>query len=104
VTPSIAAYVAAKHGVVGLTRAAALDTAREGVRINALVTGLVDTPLWRTVAAGNPDVEQYFLGLQPSGQPGQVADIAAFAAFLLGDDATFITGAALAIDGGVTAK
>ncbi|WP_405984230.1 SDR family NAD(P)-dependent oxidoreductase [Streptomyces sp. NBC_00872] len=101
---AIAAYTAAKHGVVGLTRAAALDAAREGVRINALVTGLVDTPLWRQVAAANPEVEDYFLGLQPSGRIGRQEDIAAFAAFLLSDASTYITGAALPIDGGLTAK
>ncbi|MEV4754530.1 SDR family oxidoreductase [Micromonospora sp. NPDC049559] len=101
--PNIAAYVAAKHGVIGLTRSAALDAAREGVRVNALVTGLVDTPLFRE-SARNPEIQQYFLDMQPSGQIGKVEDVAAFTAFLLSDDATYITGAALNIDGGVTAK
>ncbi|MEV4626068.1 SDR family oxidoreductase [Micromonospora sp. NPDC049523] len=99
----LAAYSAAKHGLVGLTRSAALDVAKEGVRVNALVTGLVDTPLWRQVSA-NPEIEQYFLGLQPNGRAGAEDDIAAFTSFLLSDEATFITGAALAIDGGLTAK
>ncbi|RJT96576.1 SDR family oxidoreductase [Arthrobacter frigidicola] len=101
---NLAAYAAAKHGVVGLTRAAALDSAPEGVRINALVTGLIDTPLWRTAAAASPGIEQHFLGLQPSGQIGREEDIAAFTSFLLSDESTYITGAALAIDGGLTAK
>ncbi|GII54592.1 short chain dehydrogenase [Planotetraspora thailandica] len=101
--PNVAAYSAAKHGVIGLTRSAALDAAREGVRVNALVTGLVDTPLWREVSR-DPAVEQYFLDLQPGGDIGKEEDVAAFTAFLLSDESRYITGAALAIDGGVTAK
>ncbi|RKR91818.1 NAD(P)-dependent dehydrogenase (short-subunit alcohol dehydrogenase family) [Micromonospora pisi] len=100
---NLAAYSAAKHGVIGLTRSAALDVAAEGVRVNALVTGLVDTPLWREVSA-NPEIERHFLGLQPNGRAGREDEIAAFTSFLLSDDAAYITGAALAIDGGVTAK
>ncbi|RKR91811.1 NAD(P)-dependent dehydrogenase (short-subunit alcohol dehydrogenase family) [Micromonospora pisi] len=101
--PNIAAYVAAKHGVIGLTRSAALDAAREGVRVNALVTGLVDTSLFRQ-GARNPELQQHFLDMQPSGQIGTEEDVAAFTAFLLSDEATYITGAALSIDGGMTAK
>jgi NAD(P)-dependent dehydrogenase (short-subunit alcohol dehydrogenase family) len=100
---SVAAYSAAKHGAIGLTRSVALDVAREGVRVNALVTGLVDTPLWRQVST-DPEIERYFLGAQPTGKAGAEEDIAAFTAFLLSDEATYITGAALAIDGGLTAK
>jgi NAD(P)-dependent dehydrogenase (short-subunit alcohol dehydrogenase family) len=101
--PMTMAYTAAKHGVVGLTRSAALDVARAGVRINALVTGLIDTPLWRQVSQ-DPAIEEHFLGLQPTGRAGSDADVAAFTTFLLSDEATYITGASLAIDGGFTAK
>jgi NAD(P)-dependent dehydrogenase (short-subunit alcohol dehydrogenase family) len=101
--PMTAAYTAAKHGVVGLTRSAALDVAGSGVRINALVTGLIDTPLWRQVSQ-DPAIEQHFLGLQPTGRAGSEKDVAAFTTFLLSDEATYITGASLAIDGGFTAK
>ena len=98
------AYVAAKHGVVGLTRAAALECARRGVRVNALVTGNVDTPLYRGLLGvpleGDLEVE----GMNPSGRVSRPEEIAAFVAFLLSDEASFITGAALAIDGGATAQ
>ena len=100
----MASYSAAKHGVVGLTRSAALDTARSSIRINALVTGGVDTPLLRRNMGDTPEAA---LGaaadLHPVGRIARPEEIAAFAAFLLSDDAKFITGAALAIDGGLTA-
>jgi NAD(P)-dependent dehydrogenase (short-subunit alcohol dehydrogenase family) len=102
--PTMPAYVAAKHGVVGLTRAAALECARRGVRVNALVTGNVDTPLYRGLLGvpleGDLEVE----GMNPSGRVSRPEEIAAFVAFLLSDEAAFITGAALAIDGGATAQ
>jgi NAD(P)-dependent dehydrogenase (short-subunit alcohol dehydrogenase family) len=102
--PTMPAYVAAKHGVVGLTRAAALGCARRGVRVNALVTGNVDTPLYRGLLGvpleGDLEVE----GMNPSGRVSRPEEIAAFVAFLLSDEASFITGAAPAIDGGATAQ
>ncbi|MBW8698540.1 2,5-dichloro-2,5-cyclohexadiene-1,4-diol dehydrogenase [Streptomyces sp. MBT84] len=101
--PSAAAYSGAKHGVVGLTRSTALDAAREGVRVNALVTGLVNTPLWRGVVESSPEAAGLILDKQPTGRAADEAEIAAFAAFLLSDESPFINGAALAIDGALTA-
>lgn len=101
--PGAAAYAAAKHGVVGLTRSTALDAAKEGVRVNALVTGLVDTPLWQGFTASNPEAASALLSRQPTGRAADEAEIAAFATFLLSDESPFITGAALAIDGALTA-
>jgi NAD(P)-dependent dehydrogenase (short-subunit alcohol dehydrogenase family) len=98
------AYSAAKHGVIGLTRSAALDTAAAGVRVNALVTGGVDTPLLRSNMGPNPaEALRAANAMHPVGRIGRPEEIAAFAAFLLSDEAPFITGAALAIDGGLTA-
>ncbi|GAB3960405.1 SDR family oxidoreductase [Micromonospora vulcania] len=100
----MASYSAAKHGVVGLTRSAALDTAATGLRINALITGGVDTPLLRGAMGPNPEEAIRAAGaMHPVGRIAQPDEIAAFAAFLLSDEARFITGAALAIDGGMTA-
>ncbi|MDX3771786.1 SDR family oxidoreductase [Streptomyces sp. NBC_01707] len=101
--PTAVAYAAAKHGVVGLTRSAALDAAKEGVRVNALVTGLVNTPLWQGFSAGNPEAASSLLNQQPTGRAADEAEIAAFTTFLLSDESPFITGAALAIDGALTA-
>src|SRR6266545_4760631 len=102
--PGMAAYVAAKHGVVGLTRAAALECAGQGVRVNALVTGNVDTPLFRGLLGAPADGELEVAGMNPAGRVARPDEIAAFVAFLLSDEAAFITGAALAIDGGFTAQ
>lgn len=101
---SMPAYTAAKHGVVGLTRSAALDSAREGVRVNALLTGLIDTPLWRAAVSAYPEIEDRFLSQIPTGRAGSEQDVAALTAFLLSDESSFINGAALAVDGGFTAR
>jgi len=96
----MAAYTAAKHGVVGLTRAAALESARAGIRVNALVTHAVDTPLFHSLAGDSVDATVF----SPAGRLSRPDEVAAFAAFLLSDEAGFVTGAALAIDGGYTAQ
>ncbi len=102
--PGMSAYVAAKHGVVGLTRSAALEGASHGVRVNALVTGNVDTPLYRSLLGAPPEGELQGPAPNPTGKVSSPDEIAAFVAFLLSDESAFITGAALAIDGGSTAQ
>lgn len=102
--PGLAAYTAAKHGVVGLTRSAALEWADRGVRVNTLVTGNVDTPLYRELLGAPPDRPAHELHApNPTRRVADPREIAGFVAYLLSDEATFITGAALAIDGGATA-
>jgi len=101
---TMAPYVAAKHGVVGLTRAVALECADDGVRVNALVTGNVDTPLYRRLLGAPLDGELAEPAPNPSGRAAAPAEIAAFVAFLLSDESAFVTGAALPIDGGSTAQ
>jgi NAD(P)-dependent dehydrogenase (short-subunit alcohol dehydrogenase family) len=102
--PGLAAYVAAKHAVVGLTRTAALDGASQGVRVNALVTGNVDTPLYRRLVGAPAEGELPGPAPNPTGRVAGPDEIAAFVAFLLSDESRFVTGAALAIDGGSTAQ
>ena len=97
-------YVAAKHGVVGLTRSAALEGAARGVRVNALVTGNADTPLYRSLIGAPAEGDLPGPAPNPTGRVAGPDEIAAFVAFLFSDEVAFITGAALAIDGGSTAQ
>jgi NAD(P)-dependent dehydrogenase (short-subunit alcohol dehydrogenase family) len=102
--PGMSAYTAAKHGVVGLSRSAALEGAARGVRVNALVTGNADTPLYRSLLGVPPDGALPGPAPNPTGRVASAGEIVSFVAFLLSDESAFITGAALAIDGGVTAQ
>jgi NAD(P)-dependent dehydrogenase (short-subunit alcohol dehydrogenase family) len=102
--PGMTAYTAAKHGVVGLTRSVALEWADRWVRVNALVTGNVDTPLYRRLVGMADDDPGAVPAPNPTGRVASGDEIAAFVAFLLSDDAAFITGAELPIDGGSTAQ
>ncbi|MFD0362899.1 SDR family NAD(P)-dependent oxidoreductase [Nocardia sp. GCM10030253] len=100
----VAPYVAAKHGVVGLTRAVALEAAEQGVRVNAIVSGAIDTPAFRNSMGATPEGEAAIAALHPLGRISKPDEIASFCAYLLSDEASFVTGAALAIDGGFTAR
>ena len=101
--PPSSGYVAAKHGVVGMTKQFALAYARRGVRVNAICPGYIDTPLIAGVTS--IDAGRAFLeSLHPMGRLGRAEEVAAAAAFLASDDASFITGAALTVDGGYTAR
>jgi NAD(P)-dependent dehydrogenase (short-subunit alcohol dehydrogenase family) len=102
--PGASSYVAAKHGVVGLTRSAALELAEQGVRVNALVTGGVDTPMFRGTMGATDEGAAQIRGLHPVKRVAEPNEIASFVAYLLSDETSFITGAALAIDGGWTAQ
>jgi NAD(P)-dependent dehydrogenase (short-subunit alcohol dehydrogenase family) len=96
------AYVAAKHGVVGLTKTAAVEYAKLGIRINAIGPGFIDTPL----IAKNLDESalSYVRGLHPMGRLGTSEEVAALTAFLLSDEASFITGSYHLVDGGYVAQ
>lgn len=97
-----AAYNAAKGAVVNLTRNLAIDHAKDGVRVNAVCPGLIETPATRWMRENNTIMEDY-LPRMPMGRPGKPEEIAAAAAFLASEDASYITGHCLVVDGGLTA-
>jgi len=98
--PGTAAYAASKHGVEGLTKAAALDYAKQGIRINAVAPGYVDTPM---IAGRKPAVQDKIVAMHPVGRIAQPEELAKVIAFLLSDDASFVTGSVHAADGGFSA-
>lgn len=100
--PMAAAYTAAKHGVVGLTRTSAIDYALDGIRVNAIAPGGVDTPLIRATTCSTPEGQQMIEAMHPMRRLAQPREIAQAALFLASDEASFVTGAVYSVDGGWT--
>jgi len=100
-TAGVSAYVTAKHGVVGLTKTAALEYSAHGVRVNAVGPGYIDTPLLDALPR---DAYEALKGLHPIGRLGKSEEVAALVAFLLSDRASFITGSYHVVDGAYTAQ
>jgi 3alpha(or 20beta)-hydroxysteroid dehydrogenase len=100
-TPSYGAYVASKAAIIGITKTAALELATRGIRVNCVCPGTIDTPMARSEAG---DVESLLADvLHPLGRMGKAEEVAALFHFLASDDCPFITGQAIAIDGGLSA-
>lgn len=98
-------YVATKHGIIGLTRSAALEYAAEGIRINAICPGFIETPLLTNAGiTENSDLQKYIVALHPMKRLGKSEEIASGFIFLASDDGTFVTGTCLEIDGGYLAQ
>jgi NAD(P)-dependent dehydrogenase (short-subunit alcohol dehydrogenase family) len=99
--PGISAYIAAKHGVIGLSKAAAVEYANQGIRINALAPGLVNTAMTKAWF-DDPNMSAHFLTNTPMGRISQPAEIAGMVLFLCSDFASFAVGQTFVIDGGYT--
>jgi len=98
-------YVAAKHGIIGLTQTAALEYATEGIRINAICPGFIETPLLTNAGIiKDSDLHKYIIGLHPMKRLGKSEEVASGFIFLASDDSSFMTGTALEIEGGFLAQ
>ncbi len=101
--PGLSAYSASKHGVIGLTKSAALEVARDGIRVNAVCPGTIRTPMLRGFVGGDEDMLEKMGRRAPIGRIGEPEEIAEAIVWLCTDAASFVTGHALEADGGVAA-
>lgn len=100
---SLSGYAASKHAVVGMTRTVALEYATRDIRVNAVCPGAVKTPMLDGVIREHPKIEQTIIDFQPMRRLGRPEEIGEAAVWLCSDRASFVTGQALAVDGGLTA-
>jgi NAD(P)-dependent dehydrogenase (short-subunit alcohol dehydrogenase family) len=100
----LGAYVASKHGVVGLTKTAALEYAKQGIRVNAVCPGPIETPMLMKGADRIPEFVPKMVKAQPNGRLGKPEEIAEAAVWLCSEAASFVTGLAMSVDGGFMAQ
>ena len=98
------AYVASKHGVVGLTKAAALDYATAGIRVNAVCPGVIHTPMIDPFIEAHPEMGEEYTSMHPVGRLGEADEVAEAVLWLCSDAASFVTGHAMPVDGGLVAR
>ncbi|MEZ7500109.1 SDR family oxidoreductase [Flavobacterium sp. Arc3] len=98
------AYVASKHGVIGLTKTAALEYAKDGIRVNAVCPGVIKTAMMDRLTGEKKEVEEEFISLEPMARMGKPEEIANTVLWMCSDEASFVTGHAMAVDGGFVAQ
>lgn len=98
--PGLPAYVSSKHAVVGLTKTAALEYAKQGIRVNAVCPGVIKTPMVDRTTGKDKTVEKRFEDMEPVGRMGQPEEVAEAILWLCSDASSFVTGHAMAVDGG----
>ena len=101
--PKMSIYAASKHAVIGLTKSAAIEYAKKGIRVNAVCPAVIDTDMFRRAYQADPRKAEFAAAMHPVGRLGRVEEVAAAVLYLCSDGAAFTTGQALAVDGGVTA-
>jgi len=101
--PKMSIYSASKHAVIGLTKSAAIEYAKKGIRVNAVCPAVIDTDMFRRAYQADPRKAEFAAAMHPVGRVGKVEEIAAAVLYLCSDGAAFTTGHALAVDGGATA-
>lgn len=102
--PGIPAYTASKHGILGLTRTAALEYAQQGIRVNAVCPGVIRTAMVERFTHQDPQTEAQLVASEPVGRMGTPEEIAAAVLWLCSDAASFVTGHAMAVDGGFVSR
>jgi len=98
------AYAASKHGVVGLTKTAALEYAKQGIRVNCVCPGVIRTPMMERMLTRHPELEQRYIDAEPSGRLGTPEEVAETVVWLCSDAASFVTGHTMTVDGGMVAQ
>lgn len=98
------AYVASKHGLIGLTKNTALEYAKQKIRVNAVCPGVIRTPMIDRFTGKDKIVEQQFASMEPVGRLGEPEEVASAVVWLCSEGASFVTGAYLVVDGGWTAQ
>ena len=100
--PKMAIYSASKHAVIGLTKSAAVEYGKKGIRVNAVCPAVIDTEMFRRAAESDPRKAEYVAGMHPVGRIGKVEEIAEAVMYLCSSNSGFTTGIALPVDGGHT--
>ena len=98
--PGLPAYVASKHAIVGLTKTAALEYAKQGIRVNAVCPGAIKTAMIDRITGKDKTAEKQFESMEPVGRMGTPEEVAEAIVWLCSDAASFVTGDAMAVDGG----